>query len=155
TVLVCVMHGARHLGNQFRRLANRHRRAPDYFVELTAFNELHAEVALAIALAHFVDGNDAWMLKVGSGLFLPSEALQLRFGDSGTAADYFERHTAIETLLMGAINYALTATADFREQFIVAKIAKDSYRLRAFLSGGCQQAILTTGVSDPGYSILI
>jgi hypothetical protein len=97
---------------------------PDYFVKLTAVDELHAEVALAMALADFVDGNNAWMFEVGGGFGLAAESFQVPFGCPRTQSEHFERHTAIETLLMGAINYALTATADFLEQFIVAEVAE-------------------------------
>jgi hypothetical protein len=38
--------------------------------------------------------------------------------------DHLQRNGAIETLLMRAINYSLTATADFLQQFVVAKVAK-------------------------------
>ena len=94
----------------------------DYFVELAAFDELHAEVALAIALADFVDGNNAWMFEVGSGFRFPAKTLQMRFGGPGTEADHFKRDSAIETFLMGTINNALTASADFLQQLVVAKV---------------------------------
>ena len=61
-VFVRVMHGAGYLRDKFRRLPDRHRRASDYFVKLAAFDELHAEIARAIALTDFVDRNDTGML---------------------------------------------------------------------------------------------
>ena len=53
-----------------------HRLALDHFVKLAAFDELHAEVAGAIALADFVNGNDAWMFETGGGFRFPAKALQ-------------------------------------------------------------------------------
>src|SRR4030095_8554140 len=49
-VLMRVVHSASNLRNQFCRLSDGHWRAPDYFIQLAAFNKLHAEVARAIAL---------------------------------------------------------------------------------------------------------
>ena len=96
----------------------------DYFIKLTAFDELHAEVALSIALAHFIDGNNAWMFEAGGGFGFPAKTLQVRFGGPGAKANHFKRDSAIETFLMSAINHALTASADFLQQFVVAKVAK-------------------------------
>ena len=67
------------LAIKFRRLPDRHRRAPDDFVELATFDELHAEVARAIALADFVDWNDARMIEAGGGFCFEAKAFQVRF----------------------------------------------------------------------------
>jgi hypothetical protein len=66
-------------------LPDRHRLASHYFVKLAAFDQLHAEVTLAIALADFVDGNNAWMFEAGSSFRFPAKALRARFGRSGEA----------------------------------------------------------------------
>ena len=120
-VFMRVMNSACYLRDQFRRLPDRHRLAPDYFVKLAAFDELHAEVARAIALADLVNGNNAWMFEAGSSFRFPAKALQMRFGGPRAQADHFERDGAIETFLMRAINYALTAPADFLQQLVVAE----------------------------------
>src|SRR6266481_107475 len=83
-----VMHSPSHLRDEFRRLSDRHRRAPDYFVKLTAFDESHAEVAGAIAFAHFVNRNDVRMIQVGGGFRFPAKALQVSFARPMTKADY-------------------------------------------------------------------
>ena len=87
-VLMRVMHGARHLRDEFRRLPDRHRLAPDHFIKLAAFNKLHAEVTGAIALAHLVDGNDARVIEAGGSFRLPAKALQVGFARPLTKADY-------------------------------------------------------------------
>src|SRR5262249_12932732 len=112
-VLMRVVHGARDLRHQLRCLPNRHWRVSDHFVKLAALDQLHAEVALAIALAHLVDRNDARMLEVSGGFGFPAEALQMSFRGPRAAANHFKRDAPIETLLMGSINYRLTAPADF------------------------------------------
>ena len=105
-------------------LPDRYRLAPDYFVKLAAFDEFHAEVAGAIALADFVNGNDAWMVEAGGSFCFATKTLQMRFGGPGAQADYFECDGAIETFLTRAINYALTTPADFLQQFIVAEVSE-------------------------------
>ena len=61
SVLVGVMHGTRNfaISSTAWRIDIA---SPDYFVELAAFDEFHAEVALTVALAHFVNRDNAWMI---------------------------------------------------------------------------------------------
>ena len=75
-VLMRVVHGARYFCNQLHRLPDRHRLTSHYFVKLAAFDEVHAEVALTIALADLVNRNDARMFEAGCGFRFPAKALQ-------------------------------------------------------------------------------
>ena len=77
-MLVRVVDRARYLGDQFDRSPNRYWLVLRNIIKLTAFDELHAEVARAIALADFVDGNDAGMIQAGGGFRFPAKALQMR-----------------------------------------------------------------------------
>jgi hypothetical protein len=52
----------------------------NYFTKLAAFDKLHTEVAVAIAFAHLVDWDDAWMIKARRGFSFKSEALEVCFG---------------------------------------------------------------------------
>ena len=88
-VFMRVMNGAGHLCDEFHRLPDRHRRALDYFVKLAAFDKLHAEVALAIALADLVDGDDARMIEAGGSFGFQSKALEVRFGGPLAEANDF------------------------------------------------------------------
>src|SRR4029077_8055430 len=124
-VFMRVLHRAGHLRYYLRPLPDRDRRAPDYFIKLAAFDELHAEVTLTFALAHLVNGNNAWMFEAGSSFRLSAEALQMRFGGPRAQADHFERDGAIETFLMSAINNTLTAAANLFHQFIIAQFSHD------------------------------
>jgi hypothetical protein len=54
-----------------------------------------------------------------------------------------------------AINYALTATADFLEQFVIAKVIEDFSGSRGFPFIRCSDAIMAVGVNDPGYSVVV
>ena len=56
-----------------------HRRVFNHFVKLTAFDKLHAEVALPIALANLVNGDDACMIEAGSSFCFQTKALEVRF----------------------------------------------------------------------------
>src|SRR5262245_33917238 len=78
SVFVCVMHGARHSGDELHRLPDRHRRMFNYFVKLTTFDKLHAEIAFAIPFPYLVDGNDAWMVEARSGFGFQTKALEVR-----------------------------------------------------------------------------
>ena len=78
SVFVCVMNRARYFGDYFRRLSHRHWRTANHFIKLAAFDELHAEVAGAVTLAHFVDGNDARVIKTCGGCRFPTKALHVR-----------------------------------------------------------------------------
>src|SRR5215468_9307167 len=108
-MLVCVVNGARHLGDQFHRASRRHRFTPDYFIELSAFDEFHAEVTGAIALADFVNRNNPWMLETGGSFRLATETFHMRFGSPMAQANHFQCNCAVETFLAGSINHALTA----------------------------------------------
>src|SRR5512132_3906793 len=111
-VLMRVMHGASNLRNQFSRLSDRHRLPLDYLVKLAALDESHAEVTGAVALAHFMDWNDAGMFETSGSFRLPAKTLHVRFGGPRAQANHLECHCAIETLLMGAVNHTLTAATD-------------------------------------------
>ena len=82
------MHGVGDLRDQFRCLPNRSRLALDHFVKLASFDELHAEITGAIALAHFIDGNDARVIETGSGFGFAAKALQVRLARPLTKGNY-------------------------------------------------------------------
>ena len=88
-VFVRVMHGARYLRNEFRRLPDRHRLAPDYFVKLAPFNELHAEVTSPLALANFVNRDYAWMVEAGRRFRFHAEPFDVRLRGPPAKPDYF------------------------------------------------------------------
>src|SRR5437867_10257841 len=78
-VFMRVMHGARHLCHQFRRLSHRHRCTSDCLVELTAFDEFHAEITAATTLADLVDGDDAWIVQPRGSFRFQTKTLDVRF----------------------------------------------------------------------------
>ena len=74
-VFMRVVNRARQFCDEFRCIACRDRRALCHFIELSAVDEFHAEVAGTLAFAHFVNRNDAWMIQVGGGFGFPAKAL--------------------------------------------------------------------------------
>src|SRR5262245_3580699 len=109
------MHGTCHSGDELHRLPNRHRRMFNYFVKLTTFNELHAEVTLAVALAHLVDGNDAWMVQTRSRFGFKTKALEVRSCCPLAETDDFQCNYAVETLLPSSKYDALSAATNLLE----------------------------------------
>src|SRR5204863_9283546 len=117
---MCEIHSACHFHNKFHRAPDRHGFAPDHFIELAAFNELHAEITLTIALADLMNGNNPWMFQTGGSFRFPAKALQMRFRGPSPHCNYLERNRAIETFLSRPINYPLTAPSTFFQQLVIA-----------------------------------
>jgi hypothetical protein len=107
---------------------------------------LHAEVARAIALADFVNWDDAWMLETGRRFGFAPKTFQMRFGSPMAKTDDFERHRAVQAFLAGSINHTLTTASDFFLDFVIAKVSKNSWLSRGFLPVRCPHAIVATGV---------
>jgi hypothetical protein len=131
---------------------------------VAALNELHAEVALAIALADLIDRDNARMLEAGGSFRFAAKALQVLFSTPRTKTNHFERYSTVETFLMRAINYALTTAPNFLEQFVIAKVSQHSCPpqdglavasvSRTFLSICYEDALIAAGIDDPGYSFV-
>jgi hypothetical protein len=121
---------------------------------LAAFDELHTEVALAIALAHFMNGNDAGMIQARSSFSFPAKPFHMRLARPLTEANYFQSHYAIQTLLTGTKHYALTSTTYFLQQFIVAEFSQHRCKSLA-LGRRTLWFISETGIGDPGYSFFL
>src|SRR6266545_7095130 len=134
TVFVRVMNRSGYLCDQFRCLPDRHRRLSDYFIKLAAFDELHAEIAGAITLAHLVNRHDAWMIEASCGFRFPAEALQVRFGRPLTKTNDFQCDCAVETSLPCAEHHALAASTNFLKQLVVAELSKRLSNTRRFFA---------------------
>src|SRR5439155_22662218 len=145
-VFMRVMHSARHFGDELHRAPDQHRFASDHFVELAAFDKFHAEIALGVALADLVDGNNAWMLEACGGFCFPPKALEMCFGGPGAKADYLQRDRAIETFLMRAVHNALTAPANFFQQFVIAEVSQYPCCSPGFLNNVCSRDVIAIGV---------
>jgi hypothetical protein len=114
-VFVRVMHGARHLGDEFHRPSDGHRHTVNYFVKLTTLDKFHAEIALTIPFAYLVDGNDAWMVKARSGFGFQTKPLQVRLCCPLTQADDFQCNYAVKALLPSTKNDSLPTATNLLE----------------------------------------
>ena len=65
------------------------------------------------------------MMETRRRLSLAAEAFQVRFGRAMAETNDLERHEAVQTLLAGAINDALTAATDFLQEFVIAELCQD------------------------------
>jgi hypothetical protein len=103
---------------------------------LSAFDELHAEVAGTLALADFINGNDAGMIQPGGGFSFQTEAFHMRLRGPLAKTDDFQCDRSMETLLPRTVNHALTAPAEFLQQFIVAEIHQHVGRMTGIIDHG-------------------
>src|SRR6266566_3122337 len=99
------------------------------FIEPTALDEFHAEIARAVALADFVDRNNLRMFQTRCCLRFVPKTLQVRRARPLAEPDHLERDGAIKAFLPRAINHALSAATNLFEQLVVAKLHLDSMRL--------------------------
>src|SRR6266581_2441415 len=81
------------------------------------------------------------MFQTGGGFCFATESLQMRLRGPMSQTDYFESYCAVETFLPGAINYALSTTTDFLEQFVVTTVGKRLCRTRNLLNLGRSSGI--------------
>src|SRR6478735_5666175 len=119
-VFMCIMDGACDLCDEFHRMRDGHRRVFNHFVKLTSFDKLHAEVALPIALAHLVNGDDACMIEARSSFCFQAKALEVRFGGPLPKANDFQCDCAVKALLPRAKHDTLTAASVLLQQLVVS-----------------------------------
>src|SRR5262249_36963552 len=108
---------------------------------------LHAEITGAVALADFINRNDTWMIEARGRFRLEPETFQMRVRRPRPKPDDFQGNDTIQTLLVGAKNHPLTATPNFLEQFVIAKIEQwpgaglDGHRIVSLAGeGGFEEA---------------
>src|SRR4029077_8575506 len=101
---------------------DRHRLTLEHRIELAAFDQAHAEVAGAIALADFVNWNDAGMVQSGGRFGFATESFHVRFRGPMTQGDYLQCDDAIETFLPGTVNHPLAAPTDFFEELVITEL---------------------------------
>src|ERR1700758_3114405 len=96
---------------------------PGNCVELTALHQCHAEIARAIALADFINWNDARMVEARGGFRFQTKPLEMRFACPLAKADDFQCDCAVETFLSCPEHHALTAASNFLQQVVVAELS--------------------------------
>src|SRR5262249_7869364 len=125
SMLMCIVHCAPKFSDEVRRLPWV-LLAPDSHVKWFALDQFHAEIAGTVALADFVDGNDAGMIETRCRFGFQMETFQVRVGCPLAKAKDFQCYGAIETFLSRSVHNSLPTTAHFLEQLIIAKVGQHS-----------------------------
>src|SRR5438128_8801876 len=98
-MLVRIVHRAGQLCDEFCCATDRHRFAPGHFIELSPLDEVHAEVAAALALADVVNWDNAWMVQTCRSLGFETESLEMRLRRPLAEPNDFYRDWAVGTLV--------------------------------------------------------
>src|ERR1043166_7211371 len=98
-VLMRVMHSARQLRDHFCSTARRRWFMPGNCIELTATDQSHAEVTRTVALADFVNWNNARMVQPRCGFRFQAKTLEMRFACPLPKANHFQCDYAVKTFL--------------------------------------------------------
>src|SRR5262249_22504371 len=89
SALMCMVHRACQLRYEFRRCPAGHRLAFDNLIQLSAFNQLHAEVTGTVAFSDFMDRNNEWMVQPCGSLGLEPKTLHMSLRRPVTKANDF------------------------------------------------------------------
>src|SRR5262245_36829902 len=103
----------------FHRSCRRRKALP----QRAALHQFHAEEMVALLFANLEDRNDVRMIELGGSLGLDTKAADVRGGSQLAREDDFHRDFALQTQLTRAINDSHSATTEFLQNFVVAKIA--------------------------------
>ncbi len=129
------------LSSQLEHLLYRQRLAIHVLLERLAFEQLHDEELLPLVFSHVVNGADVRIVQRGCGVCFALEAL-LRIGISGeTRRQNLDRDVSIETRVSGTVNFAHSAGANGRFDFIRAQpgARRQVHRVANYRLGTTQQ----------------
>jgi len=87
SALVCMLHRSCQLRDEFRRWTTWHWLPFNNLIELSAFNQLHAEITGTIALPDFMDRNYEWVIEPCGSLSLEPKTFNVSFRRPMTEAD--------------------------------------------------------------------
>src|SRR5207248_9580984 len=122
SVLVRELNRACNFHEQLGCTPSGHRSTFGKLIQVAAFDELHAEITRAVALADFVNRNDLRMLETRRRLGLVTKTPYVRCARPLAETDHFERDSSVEAFLARAIHYALSAAPDLFDQLVIAKL---------------------------------
>src|SRR5208282_2795878 len=84
---------------------------------------IHRNEMLALAKAHFMDGNDIWMLQRRRGHCLSAKAFHRFRRSMRPEQQQFERDDSIQALLSGLIKDAHATVPDLFQQFVITEMS--------------------------------
>ena len=116
------------LDSDVEDLIQRKRMAVDLLGEAFAFEQLHGDEVLPIALLDGVDGADVGMVQPGGGARLLLEPLQSVCVPLEVAGQEFQRHVAAQPAVLGFVHYSHAAGAQLLQHGVV----QDAFPDQAF-----------------------
>ena len=122
--LMCVMNSSRELDNEFHCASRRQRVAFDDFIQASAFDQLHAEIARTVAFSDLMNRHNARMIQTRRGFGLKTKPFDVRFRCPPPKANDFQCHYAIKTFLACPINNALAAASNLLHQLVVTQFVR-------------------------------
>ena len=91
--------------------------------EISAVDQLHAEVMMAFVLADLVDRHDVRMIQVRRGLRFHPEPLEILGRRESAGPDHLQRQDAVQADLPGLVDDPHTALGEDLEQLVVAEVS--------------------------------
>ena len=95
----------------------------DAIREVTALNQLHAEIMLALVLPDFEDRHDVRMVEVRRGLCLDIKAPHVPVRGQVGRQNHLDGHDALQACLPGLVYHAHATPRQLADQLVVAEIA--------------------------------
>ena len=121
--LVGMVHRSRHRGQQPRRLVLPVKKLAQPAGQAGSLDPLHAEIVVAVVLAHLVHRHDVRMVELRDRLGLVAEPAQVLLAREPSRADHLERHDAIEAALACLEDDSHSPLTEGSEQLVVAEVA--------------------------------
>ena len=120
--LVGMVHRLGHFRDEFRRGPGVLGEPFESLVECIAFDQLHAEIALVLVMAHLVDRHDPRVVEQRDGLGLVLESAELVLARELRVADQLQGDAPIQTDLPGLVDDPHPPLTENLEQFVIAEV---------------------------------
>ena len=124
--LMGVVHRAGDLGDQARRGSRIVLEARNMLGQVTALDQLHAEVGLIVLLVDLIDRNDMRVVEIGDRSGLAPESVEKVVARQRARPDHLDGHQAIELFLTHPIHDPHAAASDFLEQLVLTQVTRCS-----------------------------
>src|SRR6266568_7617565 len=121
--LMRVVNGASQGRHQLRQVSCVHRHAAQVLPQIGSLDQLHAQEALVVQCAEFVDRNNVRVIEFCGGFCFDLETLDGPSRGQMAVANHFERDESVEADLASAINHPHAAAGDLIENFVIAEEA--------------------------------
>ena len=120
--LVGMVDGPRYLSQSPGRLPRRVHHPVEPPIEASAVEQSHAEVMVALMLAHLVDRHDVRVVEVGHGLGLDAEPVDIGRAGEPAGQDHLQGHHTVQADLPRLVDDPHPAAGDLLKQLVVAEV---------------------------------